>query len=132
MLSIIAGAGAIVLGSLLPWASLRGGGLATSVYGVSGDGAFTLVFGLIIGAVAVLAHRRDEAKSWQLRLMMLLSLVVLVVAISDLSAVRDVGGVSEAEGVTASVGIGLYIVLVGSAVAVVSAYVQMSNLRKAV
>ena len=85
---------------------------------------------MIVGGLAIFAHRRDGASVWQLRTMLVLSLVILVVSFSAFSAARDVVG-ADVEGVSASIGIGLYLVLVGSVVATISSYVQMSSLQKA-
>jgi hypothetical protein len=82
-------------------------------YGIEGDGVFTLIGGARF-AVFSLSHHAP----WQRVVATLIALGLLVVAVMDFSDVQNHAEKAEAEsvsaGLTASVGVGLWMVLVGS------------------
>jgi hypothetical protein len=73
-LTLIA-AGALMVGSLLPWAT---GPFGVDVSGTRGDGVITLIFGGIVGGLAFLFPRR-----WAAVVAALASLGAAVIAIGD-------------------------------------------------
>ena len=112
----LGGAGLVVVGSLLPWATVDAGhfGIRTE-YGIEGDGVFTLIGGALF-AVFFLLHYAP----WQRLVATLIALGLLVVAVVEFSDVQNNVAEANAEAervsaeLTASVGVGLWIVLVGS------------------
>ncbi|HEY9564158.1 MAG TPA: hypothetical protein VIR30_10350 [Nocardioides sp.] len=104
---MLAGAGAITIGSLLPWAS------ATSIFGTvskagtDGDGIITLGLGVLFGIWAFmnLAPRARIAAG-------------CVVALIALYEIVDVLGTGH-DDLVVSVGIGLWIVAAGAVLAIV-------------
>jgi hypothetical protein len=112
----LGGAGLVALGSLLPWATVDTVTFGTRTkYGIEGDGVFTLI-GAALFAVFFLLHHAP----WQRVVATLIALGLLVVAVVDFSDVQNTAEKVEAEaeavsaGLTASVGVGLWMVLVGS------------------
>jgi glucose uptake protein GlcU len=84
-------------------------------FGIEGDGVFTLIGGALFAVFFLLHHA-----PWQRVVATLIALGVLVVAVVDFSDVQNTAEKVEAEaeavsaGLTASVGVGLWMVLVGS------------------
>jgi hypothetical protein len=114
----ISGAGALIIGAVSPWAEVLGGAL--SVKGTSGDGKLVL---LIAGAaILALALKRK----WVPYLIAgLLSGAIAVYHVVDIQ--NSIGSDERAFG--ASVGWGLYAVLVGAALLLASAYFRRSDSR---
>lgn len=103
------GALAVVIGSFLPWATVRVFGTSVSKVGTEGDGKITLILG-IAAMVALGIRKYGPALSG---LVLLLSSCVAVYDIADTSRrAGDINGMSSA--VHVSIGIGLWTVAVGS------------------
>jgi hypothetical protein len=110
----LGGAGLVALGSLLPWATVDTVTFGTRTkYGIEGDGVFTLIGGAVFAVFFLLHHAL-----WQRVVATLIALGLLWVAVVDFSGVHNNAEKAEAEavsaGLTASVGVGLWMVLVGS------------------
>ncbi|MEZ5406577.1 MAG: hypothetical protein R2761_01040 [Acidimicrobiales bacterium] len=109
--AIIAGAALLVLlGSLLPWATIDTGFGSFSVRGTEGDGVLTLLLALAGGAaaVAVVMARKPMAAIGGI-VAGGLSLLIAGYDFLDLARVSGGGGLVEAH-----VGFGLWLVLLGS------------------
>jgi hypothetical protein len=109
-------AGLVALGSLLPWATVDTDTFGTHTeYGIEGDGLFTLIGGALFAVFFLLHHA-----PWQRVVATLIALGLLLVAVVEYSDVQNhvEKANAEAEAVsatlTASVGVGLWMVLVGS------------------
>lgn len=107
-LAALIGAGAIIIGSMLPWATARSVFGSMSMSGIEGDGVITLVLG---AGLALAAWLRPGRRGWQAAT---LTGAGLVLAVGILDAVI-IGGVVGDQYATASIGAGLYIVLIGAA-----------------
>lgn len=109
--AIVAGAALLVLlGSLLPWATVDTGFGSISVRGTEGDGVLTLLLALAGGAaaVAVVMARKPMAAIGGI-VAGGLALLIGAYDFIDLARVSGGGGLVEA-----SVGFGLWLVLLGS------------------
>ena len=97
----------MLMAAMLPWARIPGRSLA----GTEGDGAVTLVFAVVIGAMGLVIGLR-QGRLWA-------SIVACALgAITTLTAVADIGNVSHdadqldaALGLHVSVGVGLWLTL---------------------
>jgi hypothetical protein len=116
------GAGALlVIGSLLPWATLETVFGSVSKNGTSGDGVFTLVFGLI-GILLGSFMFRVSRRGWAV-FATIVFLLGAVVSVIDMSTLPTPSG-QAARYAVVSVGSGLWLCLVASlAGAVASGYV---------
>ena len=115
----ISGAGALILGAVSPWAEVLGGAL--SVKGTSGDGKLVL----LIAGVAILAMALK--RMWVPYL--IAGLLAGAIAVYHIVDIQDSIG-SDERAFGASVGWGLYVVLVGAALLLVSAYIRRSDSRR--
>ena len=101
----------IIVGSVLPWATVSLGDLSESVGGMDGDGAITLVLGLLLGAFAVYAYLRGAPRglAWAAAVVAAIVAVVAIIDIADVSSLSgDLGDLADV-----SVGFGLWLVLIG-------------------
>ena len=121
---VLGGAGLVILGAFLPWVSvsvsLLGESSSHSTNGIDGDGKITLL--LAIGAL-VLTVLKNPA---QAKLFALLALIASsLAALIGIYDATQIGGNSEAKtmmeamgsGFKVSLGIGLYLTILGGAVA---------------
>ena len=106
------GAGAVMLGSLLPWVSAQTLLGSLSVSGTSGDGIFTLILGAVVGLGAV-AHLTGSLRwrKWTLGLAYLTIAVAVGAAISLIVRMEP----------QFVIGAGVYVVIAGAALAVYGA-----------
>ncbi|MDX1691345.1 MAG: hypothetical protein R3290_10015 [Acidimicrobiia bacterium] len=118
---VLVGALITVLGSFLTWASVSAAGVSVSVSGTGegGDGLLTLILALATGAVAIfLSGRPGRARMISIVIGAALIVLIAVINIADVNSVAgDLGG-----GVDVSIGIGLWLVLLGGIVAAVGAF----------
>jgi hypothetical protein len=109
-----------VFGAILPWAEAPFG---VSKAGVEGDGAVTLVLGLIIGAIAIVRWIRPSSRLWKWTSVVgggLLSGLILTVAVVDIADVESIA--DDAEGLI-KVGSGLYVTALAGGVGLAGAAV---------
>lgn len=111
VLTLIGAAGAI-LGAFLPWATITVF-VTISKNGIDGDGAITLVLGVVLAIVAVLEKSPV--------LQVLAAGLITAVALFDTVDVRA----SREDGFGASVGIGLWMTLAAGVVALVGSIQQV-------
>ena len=120
----------IVIGSILPWATAQTVFGSISKNGTEGDGKITLATGIIILLCGIAILVSEKYSGW-VGLAVIASSASMVVAIIDLVDVsRKLSGISN-QYVTASAGIGLYIVLVGGMIGIVSALVSAVRVKPA-
>lgn len=125
LIAAIVGAAAIMIGSLLPWVSVTTSSGTLSFIGKDGDGTLTLITGAVIGAVAGFDLYQRQAN----RLTGVL--VSGLGAISGVLAAEVFLDISGSIGpVGPSVGIGLWLVILGSAAAIGSGFLTFSAARK--
>lgn len=145
ILAIVGGA-LLAIGSFLAWVTLSGGGLSETASGIDGsDGYITLVAGVVAiatGGAAMRAGRRALAV-----LAIVAGLVGGGVGLYDALSVRDqiADEIASQQGIPAdqaraaidalidsgqldlSMGIGLYVVIAGGAIAIVGGVLQMAG-----
>ena len=112
----VAGAAAVIIGSLIPWATLTHVFGSASLSGIEGDGVITLVLGgvLLIGAILQLTN--ETSRHIWTEVVAAVTLIVAVLAlINMLSNIGD----ADSEYARASVGPGLYLVVAGAAIALI-------------
>ena len=122
---VLGGAGLLILGSFLPWAtvSVKIAGveaMSNTLHGLDGDGTLTLVLG--IGAlVLTLLKNPPKAKLFALIALILAGLAALigVIDIFRLTRNSDANAIMAATGGSMSItpGIGLILVIIGGAAA---------------
>jgi hypothetical protein len=125
----------VIVGSALPWVTTKSflfGEL--SVGGLERDGIFTLPLGIVV-LILALATQGESSKTLR-AVSGLLSLVAGVIGLIDLvDANRVLGGTSaDFLGGSVSIGIGLYLVVVGAGVAIVGSwlwYRDSNSIKKA-
>ena len=124
---LLGGAAVTVLGSVLPWATVDAGFESVDVSGTDADGVVTIVLALAALAFGIpgLLKRSKGLLITSLVATVLIVLVALV-DIGDVSSVAEEVGF----GVEATVGIGLWLVLIGGILAVVGAVMAVRNRTK--
>jgi hypothetical protein len=123
---LLGGTAVVAVGSLLPWATVNAGFVTVSKAGTDGDGVITLLFALVVGALAL-----AKWKAGLTRGIVITSLVLglLILAIAAYDTVDIASAVEETEfiEVRASVGIGLWLTLLGSIAMVVGAIWELRS-----
>lgn len=107
------GGGLVLLGSFMPWASIASGFGSVGVAGTEGDGKFTLVLGIGVVVLGVVSRMSGKRLAVPQVIACALAGIVAVIDISNVSS--KLAGVESAF-VHASVGPGLYLVLIGAVV----------------
>jgi hypothetical protein len=117
------GGGLVLLGSFLPWATVKTAVLSSpaslSVSGTDGDGVITLVLGLVIVGIGLVCLT-SRPRLWLVSL--IAGCAAALVAVIDIVDVGNRVGEIESDYLHASVGVGLWVVLVGAIIAVVGAW----------
>ena len=106
----VGGAVLVVLGSVLPWASVA---FVGSIYGTDGDGIITLVCA-VIAALLVLPFALGKGRGWMLGVAAFFGLISAAVAAYDLS---NISAFASDESLV-SVGPGLPIIIAGGLVVI--------------
>lgn len=110
VIGLLVAAALIVVGSVLPWASIDLGGFSQTINGLDGDGGLTLVLGLIVAGLGVASKGRRKGFAIGAIVAAALSALIAAIDIADVSSTFD--GLGLGAGV--SVGFGLWLVLVAS------------------
>lgn len=114
----------VVIGSVMPWATAFGG--AISEAGTSGDGAITLVLGLILAASGLLVGL-GHGRRWIAVIDVLLAAGITATAAADLS--NGLSASSGAHGLV-SVGSGLWVTVVGGALTLLASCAVVATMRR--
>jgi hypothetical protein len=128
-IAALVGAGFIAIGSFLQWASVTVAGAVTiTKNGLDGDGVITLPVGIAIAVCAFfeLAGRRNLA--W---VTLVVSLLCGTISVYDALDVKNTAGAAGGLITATHVGSGLWLAVVGSAVAVGAAVVNLATRRRA-
>lgn len=120
------GGGLLVLGSLLPWAQVSSVFVTVSVNGTEGDGKITVGLGLVVAILGLIAMTNQRAK---LNILApILGLVAGAIGLLDLLSVNSkFGSISGSDLVHPSIGIGLYLVVLGGILTFVAALFGVTN-----
>ena len=120
------GAAVVAFGALLPWATVNAGFVSVSKAGTDGDGVFTLLLALVVGGLVF-----AKWKTGLSRALVIVSLVlgVMVLAIATIDAIDVASTVEEDElvEVRASVGIGLWLTLLGGVAMIAGAIWELRS-----
>lgn len=115
---VMAGAALVAVGSLLPWATITAPLIGqVSKNGTDGDGVFTLILAVLVGALGVALWNRPGRSLAVLA--GLGSAVVGLVAVVDISDIETFA--ADSRFVHVSVGIGLWLVAIGAVCSFVAA-----------
>ena len=114
VIGILIAAALIVIGSVLPWASIDLGFISETIGGLDGDGGITLVLGLIVGGLGIASKGRKKGLAIGALVAAALTALIAVIDIADVSSTFD--GLALDSGV--SVGYGLWLVLFASLAAI--------------
>lgn len=111
----LAGGALVMVGSILPWASVASGFGQVDLVGTSGDGVIALGAGALVALIVFLSLVgvfRDRAAAGLI--LFLAGVGILALAITDLQGLA--GKLTNTGAIRSSIGAGLYLVLVGGAV----------------
>jgi hypothetical protein len=124
-LTLFGGLG-LVIGALLPWAKIASPllGMTVNKSGYEGDGLFTGGLGLLL-FISAMVSKGKPGKTYSI-VGALLSIIAGIALIVDLTgvntAVADIG-----EGIIASVGIGIYVSIIGAILAIIGGLQKITS-----
>jgi hypothetical protein len=125
---LLVGAALAAIGSLLPWANLRTIFGSIGVAGTDGDGVITLAAAVVLALLALLQLLQPKrAAGVTMYAAGLCAVLIAGVGAYDWSNVGDMVSEVSDEGVSASVGAGLYLVVLGGATALVGTLMEMNS-----
>jgi hypothetical protein len=126
---VFVGAGALVLGSLLPWVKATAGVFTVTKNGIEGDGVLTLILAGLAALLFGVIKRRNVA-----------AIVTLIIGVlAGAIAIYDIADISQKAhdlsttsiNVSASVGVGLILAALASAAIVVGAIMGIAEAGRA-
>ena len=126
ILSLVGGA-ALILGTLMAWATVSTASGTVSISSTEGDGEVILVLGVVIVVLAGLDLVRP-GRWWWIGVAVAAGLALLNGVIDFFNFTENIQ-VEDVEGGVVSVGAGLYVVLLGAAVALVGALLRERSVR---
>jgi hypothetical protein len=109
---LVVGTAVVAVAALLPWATVNAGLVSVSKAGTDGDGVITLVLALVVGGL-VLAKWKAGLSRPVVIVSLVLGAIVLAIATYDAIDVGSTVEENELVEVRASVGIGLWLTLLG-------------------
>ena len=115
----LVGGALMILGALMPWATLSTAFGSVSIPGTEGDGEIILILGVAVAALAAVDLARRWRWSWVA--VGICAGLALLIGLIDFSNVTERIQAEDLEGGVASVGAGLYLVLLGAGAAFVGA-----------
>ncbi len=111
---VFGGAMLALVGSFLSWASVSAGPFSQSIGGMDGDGVITLIFAIAMAAFAVYLKGLGRMVG-----VVVAAALLIVVAVVDIIDVNRLAGDIDFGEIDVSVGIGLWLVLIGGIAAAV-------------
>lgn len=123
----LVGAVLLIVGSLLPWMIVNTMFGRISVRGTASAGLYTIVLGGILSLVG-LFRRGKPTKRFSIFGFVLALLALLVSGFNLVSGLRFTPDLAQGV-LTARVGIGIYMVLIGSVIAAVAALVRVPKMK---
>ncbi len=121
--AMVAG-GAIIVGSLMPWATVTTGLFSASVTGTDGDGVISLFLGGLLALFAWLAR----SNRWTAGAVaaIVVSILTVLLALFELVTIPETDEFAHV-----STGIGVWVVAIGAVAGVVTSFIAHVNLRQA-
>jgi hypothetical protein len=122
---VFVGAALLVVGALLPWGKATSKTASFSSDGIDGNGAITLIAAVVL-VLVVLVVQRPTTAAW---------LVIATAAVAGAIGVRDAVDLSDKAarlvdhgppGVTANVGIGVWVTIAGTVIALVGGIMALA------
>jgi len=123
----IAGCLLAIIGAFLVWATVSGGGVEIDIKGTDEDKDGTIT--LILAIIAAAAIWFIAAKPWVIWVALAASVLFLLVGLYD---TIDIMGTDVPEGVSISVGIGLWLTVLGGILATAATVMIKMNASKGV
>lgn len=110
----------LLIGSVLPWATVSSGGYSQSVNGMDGDGVITLIFALAIIGMGVGYYfvKNANGRTGLLIGTAVVGAITVLITLIDLFDLGDVGREIGGMGVDVSVGFGLILALLAGIAAI--------------
>jgi hypothetical protein len=123
------GAAAVVVGSLLPWAEVTAPFIGTvTKSGTDGDGVLTLIGALVIAGLGFLAFGSRRSRGAIIGSLVVAGLIALVAVVDMVDVSSRIADVEDQDlAVSASIGIGLWVVLLGAGVAIVGCVLRLTG-----
>ena len=116
---VVIGCVVALIGSFLAWGSVSAAGVSVSVSGTEGgDGTLTLILSIATAVAAIFLMGRGRARQISVVIGAALILLIAIMNIADISGLGDDFGGA----VDVSIGIGLWLVLLGGIAAAVGAF----------
>lgn len=104
----------LVIAAFLPWATVSALGASISVNGLDGsDGYITIICGAYLGFIAWRAMQRQPVSKGMVIGMWVAAGIATAIGVMNFSSVDDNVGAAALAGVSASVGIGLWLTILG-------------------
>ena len=123
----LGGAVAVVVGAMLPWASVATPFGTISKNGTDGDGIITMIFGLAAGVLLLLRWNRAPARGLTIAALVV-SVLIGVVAVVDMIDVKS-RFTSGSVSLSASIGVGLWLTLLGAVAALAGTIISLASRR---
>jgi hypothetical protein len=126
-IGMLAGAGVLIVGSFLPWASMSYAGTTMSINGTDAgkDGVITLGIGVLVGVAALLAIFGPKVRKPAYAGGVVLALIAGAVAGVDINDIMKTNSSFGTISLGISVGIGLWLAAAGAVIAGVSSLIGL-------
>ena len=126
--TVFGGAGAVMLGALLPWAKVQAGIFSAEKAGTDGDGVITLLLALGVGVVAILLVTQG-VQLWKPIVIVAAGGLCVLTAIVDMVDVKNRAAdpPEGLEGIQVTIGIGLWLTLLGAVAIVVGGVLTLTT-----
>jgi hypothetical protein len=124
----LGGAAAVVIGAILPRASVATPFGTISKNGTDGDGIITMILGIATGVLLVIRWNRARARGLTIAALVL-SVLIGFVAVFDMIDVKSRFSTSSVS-LTASIGVGLWLTLLGAVAALTGTILALASGRR--
>lgn len=109
---LVAGTAVVAVAALLPWATVNAGFISVTKAGTDGDGIITLVLALVVGGLLLAKWKAGLSRAVVI-VSLVLGAIVLAIGTYDVIDVASTVEENEFVEVRASVGIGLWLTVLG-------------------
>lgn len=123
---LVGGTAVVAVGALLPWVTVDAGLVSASKAGTDGDGVITLLLAIVVGGLLLAKWKAGIGRA-VLIASLVLAAIVLAIAIYDSIDIASAVDESELVEVRASIGIGLWLTLLGAAAMIAGAIWELRS-----